>query len=129
RGVPFVTGGRDHLTHRLLPRAGSARRVALFLAAGQSFLVGLTIAASELGQRFLIATGLAAILAGVAGIAVLESAAWRPSCDFERARDRELLAGRAADLEVATSPKTAPASRLKSAQPGERSGRPARDLV
>lgn len=41
RGVSVFTGGRDHLTHRLLPLAGSPRRVALWLTVAQLCCAGL----------------------------------------------------------------------------------------
>ena len=94
RGIPFVTGGRDHLTHRLLSRAGSARRVAVLLAAGQGVLAGVAIACTQLGTAFTLAAAVALAAAGAAALIVLESPAWRPRSDFERARDRELAASR-----------------------------------
>jgi hypothetical protein len=95
RGVPFVTGGRDHLTHRILARVGSARRVALVLAAGQGALVILAVAASQLDDTaFNIVVAVAAAAAGAAAIVALESPALRPSCEFERGRDREVEARR-----------------------------------
>jgi UDP-GlcNAc:undecaprenyl-phosphate GlcNAc-1-phosphate transferase len=94
RGVPFVTGGRDHLTHRILVRVGSARRVALVLALGQGALVGLAIAASQLGTGFTLGAALVAAVAGAAALVALESPALRPRCEFERARDREVEARR-----------------------------------
>ncbi len=96
RGIPFVTGGRDHLTHRLLARAGSARRVALILAAGQGGLAALAIAGTQLGATFTVLASVAAMVAGVAALVALESPAWRPRSDFERARDRDLAASRVA---------------------------------
>lgn len=45
RRVPIYRGGRDHLTHRLLARLGSARRVALTLACAQA---ALAVAAAAL---------------------------------------------------------------------------------
>ena len=94
RGIPFVTGGRDHLTHRLLARAGSARRVAVLLAAGQVVLAGVAIACTQLGTAFTLAAAAVLTVAGAGAIVVLESPAWRPRSDFERARDRELSANR-----------------------------------
>jgi UDP-N-acetylmuramyl pentapeptide phosphotransferase/UDP-N-acetylglucosamine-1-phosphate transferase len=44
RRVPVYRGGRDHLTHRLLARLGSPRRVALTLAATQTALAIAAIA-------------------------------------------------------------------------------------
>ncbi len=92
RGVPFATGGRDHLTHRLLARAGSVHRVVVLLAAGQSVLVALAIASSQLGPWFAVPAVLLVGLAGLRAIAVLESPAWWPN--GERAAARKLRAPR-----------------------------------
>ena len=45
RGVPPTQGGRDHTTHLLLRRLGSARRVALVIAAVQAGLCAIVVAA------------------------------------------------------------------------------------
>lgn len=115
RGVPLATGGRDHLTHRLLERAGSARRLALLLAAGQGILVGLAIAASQLGLIFGVSAALAAVAGGFAAIVVLESDAFRPSSAFERGRDREQTARRLGAADGARGPRSKP---LASAEAG-----------
>jgi UDP-GlcNAc:undecaprenyl-phosphate GlcNAc-1-phosphate transferase len=131
RGVPFVTGGRDHLTHRLLPRAGSARRVAALLAAGQGVLTGLAIVSFQLGPEFAAPAALIVMVAGIGAVGLLDSAAWRPNCDFERerslqARRRRASPGAAAPLRLIAEvrrvrpPETAPVPTV------ERLGRPSR---
>jgi hypothetical protein len=79
RGVSLLTGGRDHLTHRLLARLGSARSVAVTLALLQASLVTLAITGDELGSDTIIM--LAAVLGslGIVAIAVLDTEHWRPS--------------------------------------------------
>ena len=90
RRVPFVKGGRDHLTHRLLARTTSARRVALRLAAVQLILVGLAVAAVERRDTsFVIVVAVAAVILGAGAIVLLESPAWRPRSDNDRAGDGE----------------------------------------
>ena len=42
-GVSVLTGGRDHLTHRLLLRLESPRRVAMVLAMTQALLCGAAV--------------------------------------------------------------------------------------
>lgn len=79
RGAPLFLGGRDHLTHRLRARLGSARRVALALAAGQAFLCAAGILLYELGWPLAMTGSLTLILAGVAVVAVLESPEWAPT--------------------------------------------------
>jgi UDP-GlcNAc:undecaprenyl-phosphate/decaprenyl-phosphate GlcNAc-1-phosphate transferase len=50
RRATIWLGARDHLTHRLLPRLGSAHAVALALAAAQAILSVSAIAAVEVGS-------------------------------------------------------------------------------
>ena len=72
RGVALLTGGRDHLTHRLLGIVGSARRVAGTLAAVQLSLCALALAAADLGGTAVLWTAAAAVIAGIGAIAMLE---------------------------------------------------------
>jgi UDP-GlcNAc:undecaprenyl-phosphate GlcNAc-1-phosphate transferase len=69
RVVSLLTGGRDHLTHRLL--GGSARRVARTLAVVQLSLCALALGAAGLG-RVAVLWIAAAVVVGIAAIAVLE---------------------------------------------------------
>lgn len=73
RGVPLVTGGRDHLTHRLLRVAGSPRRVAGILAALQLSLCALAFGATHLGGAAVLWIGAGAVAAGIAAIVFMES--------------------------------------------------------
>jgi len=77
-GVPLVTAGRDHLTHRLLSRLGSPRRVALVLGVTQAWLCGTAIVGAEVGSIALTAIASLAVACGGWGLAVLDSRAWRP---------------------------------------------------
>lgn len=79
RGVALTTGGRDHLTHRLLSRLGSPRAVAACLALIQLLLCGAAIAGERLGSAAVYTIGGAAFIVGVAAISVLDSPRWRPS--------------------------------------------------
>jgi len=74
RNVNVFSGGRDHLTHRLLDRLGSSRRVALVLAAGQAALSGIAIALFDLGPIAGAAGAAMVVLTGMVLIAVLETA-------------------------------------------------------
>jgi UDP-GlcNAc:undecaprenyl-phosphate GlcNAc-1-phosphate transferase len=79
RGVPLLSGGCDHLTHRLLGPLGTPRMVASALAAAQAVLcaVGLVLLGS--GETDVIATGIAYIVLGSVAIMVLDmSTALRP---------------------------------------------------
>src|SRR4051794_11117529 len=72
RGAPLLSGGCDHLTHRLLRVLGTTRLVAVALAVSQLALcaVGLTLLGA--GATAVIATGIAYIVLGCAAIAVLD---------------------------------------------------------
>ncbi len=79
RGVPLVTGGRDHLTHRLLLRLHNPRAVAATVALLQALLCGMAIAGHELGKNAVAGFALIAFIDGVAAILVLDTAHWRPA--------------------------------------------------
>jgi UDP-GlcNAc:undecaprenyl-phosphate/decaprenyl-phosphate GlcNAc-1-phosphate transferase len=79
RGVSLVTGGRDHLTHRLLRVLGSPPAVAAALGAIQAFLCTLAIVGDQLGVVALTSLAGAAVLLGVIAIAALDSPKWRPA--------------------------------------------------
>jgi UDP-GlcNAc:undecaprenyl-phosphate/decaprenyl-phosphate GlcNAc-1-phosphate transferase len=76
--VPVVTAGRDHMTHRLLIRLGSPRRVALALGFGQALLAGLAVAASQSGPALVVGVSVGSVVAGLVALFVLESDLWRP---------------------------------------------------
>jgi UDP-GlcNAc:undecaprenyl-phosphate/decaprenyl-phosphate GlcNAc-1-phosphate transferase len=78
RGAPVLSGGRDHLTHRLLGMAGSERKVALILAVAQAALCGLSIALFQLDQGTVVAATAAYLVVGAAVIVALEAAALSP---------------------------------------------------
>jgi UDP-GlcNAc:undecaprenyl-phosphate/decaprenyl-phosphate GlcNAc-1-phosphate transferase len=78
RGVSLLTGGRDHLTHRILLAVGSPRMVALALAFGQGLLCSLAILGYEFGAATLASLALAVFVAGLATVLQLDTAAWRP---------------------------------------------------
>jgi UDP-GlcNAc:undecaprenyl-phosphate GlcNAc-1-phosphate transferase len=77
--VPLVQAGRDHLTHRLLARLRSPRRVALTLGVTQGALCALAVLSAESGA--LTASAVAAVCAalGVVALVRLDSPSWRPS--------------------------------------------------
>ena len=79
RQVSLLTGGRDHLTHRILLRAGSPRKVACRLALLQALLCVAGIVGARLGIGAVRGIAGTAVLVGVAAIARLDSPAWRPA--------------------------------------------------
>jgi UDP-GlcNAc:undecaprenyl-phosphate GlcNAc-1-phosphate transferase len=72
RGAGVLTGGRDHLTHRLLKLLGTPHMVALALAGAQAALcmVGFLLFDSTIVTVFTAASGY--VLLGAATIAALE---------------------------------------------------------
>lgn len=78
RRAPVLSGGRDHLTHRLLGMVGSERKVALILAAAQAALCGLSIALFELDQTTVVAVTAIYLAVGAAIILLLETAILSP---------------------------------------------------
>jgi hypothetical protein len=75
-GRPLMTGGRDHLTHRLRNRLQSPRRVASSLAAGQLLLCGATLAVAQAGIASLVVFAAIVIGGGIWAISRLERGAW-----------------------------------------------------
>src|SRR3954447_1430549 len=67
-GRPLMTGGRDHLTHRLRTRLESPRRVAWSLAVGQLALCAATIGVAQAGIGGML--GFAAVAMGAAAFAI-----------------------------------------------------------
>jgi UDP-GlcNAc:undecaprenyl-phosphate GlcNAc-1-phosphate transferase len=80
RGVVVLSGGRDHLTHRLEPMlgSGSSRRVAIVLAAAQTLCCALAIVLLQLQPAAAAVGGGVVIMLGMAAIVVLESLRWQP---------------------------------------------------
>jgi UDP-GlcNAc:undecaprenyl-phosphate GlcNAc-1-phosphate transferase len=78
RRVTLVTGGRDHLTHRLLLAFPSPRAVAASLAVLQATLCVFAIVGDQLGTATLWVLAAVAVCFGILTIAVLDTAAWRP---------------------------------------------------
>lgn len=79
REVGVFSGGRDHLTHRLLTRLGSTRRVALALAGSQAALCGAGALFCAVDRSAAMAGSLIVIGLGIAGVALLESPRWTPA--------------------------------------------------
>jgi UDP-GlcNAc:undecaprenyl-phosphate GlcNAc-1-phosphate transferase len=75
-GRALLTGGRDHLSHRLLVRLRSPRQVALVLAAAQAALCTAALVLAQLGTAWLWAAGALAVAGCAWAIAWLESPAF-----------------------------------------------------
>jgi len=96
RRAPVMRGNVDHLTHRLLPRVGSTRRLAAVLALAQCGLVAVAIAVFQLGQVATEVAAASAFALGLCVIRVLESPPWRPV--LKRLGDHEVRAAPAAGI-------------------------------
>ena len=72
RAVPLLTGGRDHLTHRLLEMTGSPQAVAAMLATLQLALCAVALTAAENGRNAVLWSAAATLVIGIAVIALLE---------------------------------------------------------
>lgn len=73
RGVPLLTGGRDHLTHRLLGIVKTPRRVAGIFAVTQLSLCALALAGAGLGGVAVLWIAAGAVVTGIATIAFVAS--------------------------------------------------------
>jgi len=78
RGVPLLSGGRDHLTHRLLPMLGNPRRVSLALGGVQALLCGTAALLYGASVELALAGCVAYTMLGLTCISVLESPRFLP---------------------------------------------------
>jgi UDP-GlcNAc:undecaprenyl-phosphate GlcNAc-1-phosphate transferase len=75
-GRPLLTGGRDHLTHRLRARLGTPQSVAALLAAGQAAMCAMAVLLSVTDPGMLLAFAALLVLAAAGVIRALESPPW-----------------------------------------------------
>src|SRR3954470_10169036 len=75
-GRPLMTGGRDHLTHRLRTRLQTPRTVATSLAATQLALCAVTVGVAQAGIGGMLGLAAVAVAAAVWAIARLERQPW-----------------------------------------------------
>ena len=78
RNAPVGKGGRDHMTHRLMPKLGSTWGVAAALALAQCLLSATAIALISSSRSAMYIGAAVAFVMGVATIALLESPSFRP---------------------------------------------------
>ena len=72
RGNVIFSGARDHLTHRLLSRLGSVRRVALALGAAQLLLGVAALGLSQLSSEAVVVWTLVYVFVAAAVVGTLE---------------------------------------------------------
>jgi UDP-GlcNAc:undecaprenyl-phosphate GlcNAc-1-phosphate transferase len=70
RGVPLLTGGRDHVTHRIHARVGSARRTAAAVALAQAAFSAIAVATIHQGVPALPVAAALLLVAVSGGIVV-----------------------------------------------------------
>ena len=109
RGTPVLSGARDHLTHRLLSRLGSAQGVAFALGAAQGALAGITVLLYDASPAAVATVAACYTVLGVATLALLETASWHSPQMKEQAAQAKSTPARwryrgddAADLETAS---------------------------
>jgi len=73
-----MSGGRDHLTHRLASRLGAPERVAGALALGQTAIVVVTVVASQRSAGWTGFVAATCVALGLAAIWALEQPQWFP---------------------------------------------------
>jgi UDP-GlcNAc:undecaprenyl-phosphate GlcNAc-1-phosphate transferase len=88
-GVPLIQGGRDHITHRLMPRLARPKAVAIALGAVQLALGAAAVAVVELGEGEILFAWCLWFAVVVLAVAVLETETWAPA--RERHERRELV--------------------------------------
>jgi UDP-GlcNAc:undecaprenyl-phosphate GlcNAc-1-phosphate transferase len=81
RGVSVLSGGRDHLSHRLLARLGTPRRVAAALAIGQAVCSGAGIAFRQLSPDAAAATAITVLAVALVGVLAHETSRRAPVVD------------------------------------------------
>ncbi len=79
RHVSLLTGGRDHLSHRILRSLRTPRAVAAALSVAQGILCACAIVGYELGSSAVVGFAFGAFSVGVIAIVWLDSASWRPA--------------------------------------------------
>jgi UDP-N-acetylmuramyl pentapeptide phosphotransferase/UDP-N-acetylglucosamine-1-phosphate transferase/O-antigen ligase len=72
RGIPILTGGRDHLTHRTRQRIASARAVAVALGGAQAMLAAFALLAYRGGSFVVVVLVALYVLAAAAAIELLD---------------------------------------------------------
>ena len=110
-GISLLTGGRDHLTHRLAARLGSARTVALALGAAQACLGVVAVGVVQLGHGSVVMAWSIWFVVATAAIVLLETRAWAP------VRHPAEPAARAQTIQA--SPRTRPAGGPERTSPVE----------
>jgi len=78
RGISILTGGHDHLTHRMHARLRTAHASVAALGAGQALLAALALVAAQGGSKLLVPVVLVYLVAMAMLIAVLDAGPGAP---------------------------------------------------
>ncbi len=109
-GVALLTGGRDHMTHRLATRLGSPRVVAGVLGSIQAVLGAVAVGVVELGTGGSVVSAWTVwFVAATAAIVMLETRTWAPM---------RPPAQSAAEPEAVTAPERAAVAARAARSPG-----------
>jgi UDP-GlcNAc:undecaprenyl-phosphate GlcNAc-1-phosphate transferase len=81
RGIQLLSGGRDHLTHRLRRRLPSARAVALALAGAQAALCAVALGLTHLEPAAAAAAAVTCLATGLVAVWALEDPSFAPTWD------------------------------------------------
>src|SRR5680860_309943 len=100
--IPLLTGGRDHMTHRLATRLGEPRRVAIALGTIQAVLGAVAVGVVQLGEGLVVSAWATWFVAATAAVVLLETATWAPVRELRP--DPMPAAGTPAEPEVAGAP-------------------------
>jgi UDP-GlcNAc:undecaprenyl-phosphate GlcNAc-1-phosphate transferase len=76
--VELMKGGLDHMTHRLVTRLGTPRRVALSLGMIQALLGAVAIGVVEAGEGSVLTAGTVWFVVATAAVVLLETRTWAP---------------------------------------------------
>lgn len=82
QGIPLLTGGRDHVTHRLLAKLRSPGKVALALGSIQAMFCSLAILGAESSPPLLGLAAVGASTIGLAALVLLDGPSWRPKATW-----------------------------------------------
>ncbi len=94
RRAAILSGGRDHITHRLLLRLGSVQRVALALGIAQLGLCAVAIILAETNRTTVVIATFVYLAAAAVALARFEGPDWRSrSPEQHRSRREQLLLG------------------------------------
>src|SRR5680860_935973 len=99
--IPLLTGGRDHMTHRLATRLGEPRRVAIALGTIQAVLGAVAVGVVQLGEGLVVSAWATWFVAATAAVVLLETAMWAPIALFLLAGLLGLVVARPAALRPA----------------------------